>query len=338
MSRAPALTGPAWPVSCALSAWRWSRLTARVDRPAGDTASPTPSTPSKLLRATRSTQSKRPEQRWSGHARAVAKTADGDVEAIRVLLIAYRSGRDARIKCLNQLRHLGFTAPDELRERFRAVTVASLARDAAALRPNPHGDGVTYATKLAMHTLARRVLDIDADCAHLHGELTRLVRADRTEPPRVARRRRVHRRPTARCRWRQRRTDHLRGGLRPPLRCRPDPRLVRQDLASATGSTSWRQPASQPRPLAHRVHPHGLRSPHPQLRRTPTRRRTLQTRDHAHPQALRRPRGLPPPPAPLTIRIERRVWLPKCQHATEAVLRTICRPAAQPLIGDTAVA
>ena len=27
-----------------------------------------------------------------------------------------------------------------------------------------------------MHTLGRRVLDIDADCARLHGELTRLVR------------------------------------------------------------------------------------------------------------------------------------------------------------------
>ncbi len=113
----------------------------------------------------------------SGHARAVAKTADGNVEAIRVLLIAYRSGRDARIACLNQLRHLGFTAPDDLRERFRAVSVTSLARDAAALRPNGNGDGVTYATKLAMHTLGRRVLDIDADCAHLHGELTRLVQA-----------------------------------------------------------------------------------------------------------------------------------------------------------------
>ena len=59
----------------------------------------------------------------SGRARAVAKTADGNVEAIRVLLIAYRSGRDTRITCLNQLRHLGFTAPDDLRERFRAVTV-----------------------------------------------------------------------------------------------------------------------------------------------------------------------------------------------------------------------
>ena len=41
----------------------------------------------------------------------------------------------------------------------------------------PTATGVTYATKLAMQTLGRRVLDIDADCAHLHGELTRLVRA-----------------------------------------------------------------------------------------------------------------------------------------------------------------
>ena len=73
----------------------------------------------------------------SGRAAAVAKTADGNVEAIRVLLVAYRSGRDTRIKCLNQLRHLGFCAPDELRERFRGVTVAVLAETAAALRPNP---------------------------------------------------------------------------------------------------------------------------------------------------------------------------------------------------------
>jgi transposase len=47
----------------------------------------------------------------SGRAHGVAKTADGNVEAIRVLLVAYRSGRDTRTKCLNQLRHLGFCAP-----------------------------------------------------------------------------------------------------------------------------------------------------------------------------------------------------------------------------------
>jgi transposase len=113
----------------------------------------------------------------SGRATAIAKTADGRVEAIRVLLVTYSSGRDTRIKCLNQLRHLGFCAPDELRERFRDVTVAALARDAAALRPNAAGDPVLYATKLAMQTLGRRVVDIDADCARLHGELSELVKA-----------------------------------------------------------------------------------------------------------------------------------------------------------------
>ncbi len=34
-----------------------------------------------------------------------------------------------------------------------------------------------YATKLAMQTLGRRVLDIDADCARLNSELAALVRA-----------------------------------------------------------------------------------------------------------------------------------------------------------------
>ena len=113
----------------------------------------------------------------SGRATGVAKTADGNVEAIRVLLVAHRSGRDARITCLNQLRHLGFCAPDELRERFRGVTVAGLAETAAALRPNGNGDPVLYATKLAMQTLGRRVVDIDADCARLRGELADLVKA-----------------------------------------------------------------------------------------------------------------------------------------------------------------
>jgi transposase len=113
----------------------------------------------------------------SGRAAAVAKTADGNVEAVRVLMVAYRSGRETRTKCLNQLRHLGFCGPDELRERFRGVTVAGLAETAAALRPNPNGDAVMYATKLAIQTLGRRVVDIDADCARLHGELADLVKA-----------------------------------------------------------------------------------------------------------------------------------------------------------------
>ena len=120
----------------------------------------------------------------SGRAHGVAKSADGNVEAIRVLLVADRSGRDVRIRLLNQLRHLGFTAPDELRERFRGAPVAVLAETAAALRPSPNRDRVTYATKLAMQTLGRRVLDIEADNARLHDELADVVA--KTAPSLVA--------------------------------------------------------------------------------------------------------------------------------------------------------
>jgi transposase len=110
----------------------------------------------------------------SGRARGIAKTADGNVEAIRALLVAQRSGRQARARCLNQIRHLGFTAPDQLREQFRDVPKAHLARHAAGLRPRP-GDPVLHATKLAMRTLGRRALAIDDDMHELEHVLAELV-------------------------------------------------------------------------------------------------------------------------------------------------------------------
>ena len=120
----------------------------------------------------------------SGRSRGIAKAGDGNVEALRALLVTYASGRQARTRCLNQLRHLGFNAPDELREQFRGVTIAVLVSDAAGLEPNPAGDPVLYATKLAMRTLARRVNDIDSDSRSLNDELTCLVNA--TAPGLVA--------------------------------------------------------------------------------------------------------------------------------------------------------
>jgi transposase len=111
----------------------------------------------------------------SGRASGVAKTADGNAEAMRALLVAKRSGREARITCLNQLRHLGFCAPDELRERFRGVPRARLAASAAALRPRAGSDPVPYATKLAMRTLGRRVLSLGEDTEALDALLAELV-------------------------------------------------------------------------------------------------------------------------------------------------------------------
>lgn len=110
-----------------------------------------------------------------GRLAGIAKTADGNVEAMRALVVAKRSARQARISYLNQIRHLGFTGPDELRERFRDVTRKALPKAAAGLRPNPNSDVVLHATKVAMRTLGRRVLALDEDVHDLDVLLAELV-------------------------------------------------------------------------------------------------------------------------------------------------------------------
>ena len=111
----------------------------------------------------------------SGRARGLAKTADGNAEAMRALLVAKRSARETRIKALNQIRHLSFTAPDELRERFRGVRSDVLAPHAAALRPRRDGDPVLYATKVSLQTLGRRVLALEVDDTRMDALLAELV-------------------------------------------------------------------------------------------------------------------------------------------------------------------
>jgi transposase len=66
----------------------------------------------------------------SGRARGAAKSRDGNVEAIRALVVAKRSARSAKIQALNQIRHLSFTAPEQLRHLGRRV----LALDAEKAR------------------------------------------------------------------------------------------------------------------------------------------------------------------------------------------------------------
>ena len=123
-----------------------------------------------------------------------------------------------------------------------------------------------YATKLAMQTLGRRVLDIDADCARLHDELDHLV--DATAPSLLA----LHgvgihtaalllvaagdnaERITSEAAF-----AHL---------CGVAPIHASSGKTDPPPAQPRRQPPSQPRPVAHRVHPHGLRPAHPRLRRT----------------------------------------------------------------------
>jgi hypothetical protein len=116
----------------------------------------------------------------SGRAQGAGKAKDGNVEAIRALFVAKRSARDTKAKTMNQIRHLGFTAPEELRERLAGLSRRELAGAAAALRPRGGGDQVAFATKTALSLLGRRVLALDAEKEHLDDLVAKLV--EKTAP------------------------------------------------------------------------------------------------------------------------------------------------------------
>jgi transposase len=111
----------------------------------------------------------------SGRARGAAKTRDGNVEAIRALVVAKRSARST--KTLNQIRHLSYTAPEQLRERLKGVSRQQLGACAAALRPSQRegADPVMAATKTALRILGRRVLALDEEKARIDALLSELV-------------------------------------------------------------------------------------------------------------------------------------------------------------------
>ena len=229
----------------------------------------------------------------SGRARGAPKGRDGSVEAIRALMVTKRSARAERTQAINQARSLIVTGPDDLRARFARHTVTALVAETAALRPRP-GSTVGYATRISLRELGRRAEFLDGQLERLDELIVPLVTA--RAPDLVAA---------------FGIGSDIAGELLVAAGDNTD--RVRSDAAFAklcgvcpipTGSGKTggryrldprRQPASQRRSLPLRHRPHAMARPHHRLRRPTHRRRTHEERHHPLPQALRRPRGLPPP-------------------------------------------
>lgn len=113
----------------------------------------------------------------SGRARGQAKSRDGAVEAIRVLLVARRSATRERTRSIVRMRHLGYTAPEELRGRLKGLSVRRFVEEASRLRPEASPDTVTAATKAALRSLAHRVRSLETEIAHLDEQLVPIVGA-----------------------------------------------------------------------------------------------------------------------------------------------------------------
>lgn len=111
----------------------------------------------------------------SGAASVVPKLRNGPVEQMRVLLVARRSARLQRSQSLNQLRHLVFCAPESIRTRFKDRPQIGLVKEAAAMRPNPASDPVTYTTNLMIRNLARRIRALTEEVKEIDRLLKDLV-------------------------------------------------------------------------------------------------------------------------------------------------------------------
>ena len=112
----------------------------------------------------------------SGRAAGAPRGRDGQVEAIRALMVAKRSAAGERTQTINQARALVLTGPDDLRARFTRHTPAALVAGLASLRPRP-GDVVGYATRIALRELGRRAQFLDGQLERLDELIVPLVTA-----------------------------------------------------------------------------------------------------------------------------------------------------------------
>ena len=111
----------------------------------------------------------------SGTATVTPKSRNGPAEQIGVLLVARRSAREQRIQSLNQLRHLVFTAPEEIRVRFKDRPKTGLITEAANMRPRKGSDPIMYRTNLVIKSLARRIKSLDAEMRTIDQTLRSLI-------------------------------------------------------------------------------------------------------------------------------------------------------------------
>jgi transposase len=111
----------------------------------------------------------------SGTATTTPKSRDGAVEEMRVLLVARRSAREQRIRSLNPLRHVVFTARESIRTRFKDRYKTGLVSQAANMRPNRGSDPVAYTTNLVIRTLARRIQGLNKEIRTIDKTLDGLI-------------------------------------------------------------------------------------------------------------------------------------------------------------------
>jgi transposase len=111
----------------------------------------------------------------NGEATARAKTANGNAESVRVVLIARDGAVKARTAALNQFHALVTTAPVALREQLRHLSTHDAVTTAARLRPANSLDPGAVTRRTLKH-LAGRIAALDTEIAEYDRVVDQLVR------------------------------------------------------------------------------------------------------------------------------------------------------------------
>ena len=162
VSRAPAPTAPLCRVLAAAGV-----IVLEVDRPDRAAAERRQVRPSRRVRC---------GPRGSlGPSRGPPKSRDGIVESIRCLRVAQRSAMKAKTQCINQVRAILVNGPAELREQMKPMGTTADHGPLWLLRPGRDLAYPVAATKLALRSLARRHVALDAEIKDLDMALTELT-------------------------------------------------------------------------------------------------------------------------------------------------------------------
>ena len=201
--------------------------------------------------------------------------ADGDREALRLLMIdrdnAVQSCKTAR----TALAAVLVTAPAGLREQIRPLPRERRAKACAALTCPAGADRQTRVLHQALARLGQRIAALAEVAAELEAQISEIV--EEMAPGLVAAEYGLGYLSAAQIllSWSHAGADPQRAGLRDAVRHRTRPGVLRTDRPAPAQPA--RRPPAQPRHPHHRRHPDALPPAHPGLRSAPPGRRAKPT-------------------------------------------------------------